>query len=151
MVFFSLETVACFITQGSVDNGQCGNTGTTAAFLSIFPLILIMLSIFSKIAPKSVQIEMSWKLSQIATLKGLKWWQKPMGGPYAVFMISSLYLLGSLGVEGEESASVGLAGSVGLGCLIFIVAVQCGAIDRAMKEYERQHMQPSDLELSHNT
>ncbi|GMH64909.1 hypothetical protein TrLO_g12672 [Triparma laevis f. longispina] len=72
MLFFSFETISCFISQNSFDDGQCVNTSNAAKYLSAYLGVLTTLSILSKTVPKNVQREMAVELSSIASLKGLK-------------------------------------------------------------------------------
>ncbi|GMH69540.1 hypothetical protein TL16_g05184 [Triparma laevis f. inornata] len=145
MVFFSFEAVACFISQSSFDNGQCMNTSNAAMFLSVNLAALIVMSIVSKAVPKSVQRETVWELSPIATLKGLKWWQQLQGGLLTVAMLTSFYLLGELGVEGEYNEMVTLIGASGVLCLSLTALISMITLNRTHKDYTQR--QPSDLEL----
>ena len=137
MLFFSFETVSCFISQKSLDNGQCTNTSNVATRLSIYITIITTLSIVSKSVPKSVQMETTWELSAIASLKGLKWWQRVQGTLMVITAISSLYLLSALGVEGDRNDMlffVGSMGSVSLGVTFLISATM---LVRIKAEHQR--------------
>ena len=101
MLFFSFETVACFISEKSVDNEACENTSEASVWLSFFLTLITVLSICSKSVQKSVQREMAWTMSAIATLN-LKWWQQLQGGLVIIAGITALYLLSVVGVEGTN-------------------------------------------------
>ena len=57
MVFFGFEAVACYISQDSLDNGECWNTSFAAMFLSAYLAVFTMLTIVNKSVPRSVQRE----------------------------------------------------------------------------------------------
>ena len=117
MLFFSFEAVSCFISQGSIDNGQCYNTNLASMILSMYLIMVTLMSIFSKAVPERVRAETDWSLSKIATLHNLKWWQQLEGGFMAVTAIATLYLLGALGVEGDYNQMllfIGASGSAGV-------------------------------------
>ena len=123
ILFFSFETVSCFISQDSLSNGQCKNTSLAAMCLSGYLVILTTLSIASKTVPKSVQRETALELASIASLKGLKRWQQIQGGLTIITAITSLCLLSVLGVEEDENIMIlfvgGLGGaSIGIATLI---------------------------------
>ncbi|GMH98819.1 hypothetical protein TrST_g13130 [Triparma strigata] len=136
MLFFSFETVSCFISQNSLSNGQCKNTSYAAMFLSLYLVLLTMLSMVNKTVPKSVQIETAWELSSIASLKGLKWWQQIQGGLVTITAIVSLYLLSVLGVEGKENI-VWIVGAIGLVSRGIACLVNATMLVRISKEHER--------------
>ncbi|GMH51905.1 hypothetical protein TrST_g8216 [Triparma strigata] len=123
MLFLSFETVSCFISQNSLDNGQCTGTSIAAAYLSVFLVMLTALSIVSKTMPESVQREKAWELSSIATLKGFKWWQRVQGGLITITAIASLYILSWLGVEGKEKDRIWIVGSIGLVSILVYVLI----------------------------
>ena len=119
MLFFSFETVSCFISQNSLDNGQCSNTSTAAMYLSVYLAIITTLSIANKAVSKNVQRESAWELSMIASLKGLKWWQPLQGGFVMVTALVSLYFLSILGVEGDKNSStIFIVGGLGGASLV---------------------------------
>ncbi|GMH78747.1 hypothetical protein TrST_g13948 [Triparma strigata] len=119
MLFFSFETVSCFISQNSLDNGQCSNTSTAAMYLSVYLAIITTLSIANKAVSKNVQRETAWELSMIASLKGLKWWQPLQGGFVMVTALVSLYFLSILGVEGDKNSStIFIVGGLGGASLV---------------------------------
>ncbi|GMH78068.1 hypothetical protein TrST_g12709 [Triparma strigata] len=123
MLFFSFETVSCFISQNSLDNGQCSNTSSAAAILSVYLAILTTMSIAGKAVPKYVQRETVWELRAIAELKGLKWWQQVQGGLLTIAAIVSLYLLSILGVSGDPNSTVFLLGASGAGSVILFALI----------------------------
>ncbi|GMI01324.1 hypothetical protein TrLO_g1123 [Triparma laevis f. longispina] len=141
MLFFSLETVSCFISQYSLDSGQCEKKSTAAMLLSIYLAVITTLSIASKTVPKSVQRETAWELSSIspiASLKGLKWWQRMQGGLITITAIASLYLLGWLGVEGNENSTVWIVGALGLLIIIFAGLINMTMLVRTRNEQQRK-------------
>jgi hypothetical protein len=143
MLFFSFEIVSCLISQNSLDNGQCRNTSTAAMFLSLYLVILTTLSMASKSVPKSVQIETASELSSIASLKGLKWWQQIQGGLMTITAIASMYLLGNLGVEGNEDSMVVIVG--GAGAVSLLVA---GLVNMAMLVLTRNSHQQQQRNIT---
>jgi len=102
MLFFSFETATCFIDEESLDNGICASTSWASVCVSLNLVLMTIVSITSKAVPKSAKRDTAWELSSIATLKGLKWWQQIQGGLLTITAVSSLYLLGLLGVKGED-------------------------------------------------
>ncbi|GMH82038.1 hypothetical protein TrST_g3249 [Triparma strigata] len=122
MIFFSFETVSCFISQGSVSDGKCSDTARASLYLSVYLLVLTTLSIFSKSTPRSVQRATAWEYSAVATLN-LKWWQKLQGGLMAVTALCSLYLLSALGVERDLRSNIGNVGAIGFLALMFAVLI----------------------------
>ncbi|GMH90122.1 hypothetical protein TrVE_jg3456 [Triparma verrucosa] len=144
MLFFSFETVSCFISQDSLSNGQCSNTSYAAMFLSLYLAILTILSILSKSVPKSVQRETAVELASIASLKGLKWWQHLQGGFMTTTAIASLYLLSFLGVEGDENSTVWIVGMIGLLTITFASLIQLTILVRTRNE---QQSNPTTVEL----
>lgn len=140
MVFFLFEAISCFISQDSLDNGQCDNTTNVAASLSVFLTLLALLSISSKTASKSAQRETAWELSAIATLNTLIWWQRLQGGLAIVTAMTALYLLSWLGVEGGKTATVYVAGYIGLISLVFATILGMIMLNRTHIE----HQQSSD-------
>ena len=145
MLFFSFEAVSCFISQESFDNGQCVNTSLAAMCLSGYLVLLTALSIVSKTVPKIVQRETAWGLSSIASLKDLKWWQQIQGGLMVVTAISSLYLLGWLGVEGNGNSAVWIVGAVGGISILVAAMVNMTMLIRTAKEHQQQ--QDTTVEL----
>ena len=137
MLFFSSETVSCFISQDSLDNGQCINTSLAAVFLSGYLTIFTTLSIFSKTVPKSIQRDTAWELSSIASLKGLKWWQQIQGGLMTVTAIVSLYLLSVLGVEGDKSILVSVVEAIGQLSILVAVCINATMLIRTRNEHQR--------------
>ena len=135
MLFFAFETISCFISQNSLDNGQCVNTSGAAMNLSGYLTILTAWSIVNKTVPKSVQRETAWELSSIASLKGLKWWQQIQGGLTTVTAIASLYLLSVLGVEGEEKR--GALGTLGGISILFAALITMVILIRTRNEHQR--------------
>ena len=99
--------------------------------------MLTGLSIVSKSVPKSVQREMAWELSSIASLKGLKWWQQIQGGFTTITAIASLYLLSVLGVEGNENSMVFIIGAIGVMSIIFAFLVNATMLVRTRNEHQR--------------
>ena len=114
MLFFSFETVSCFISQDSLSNGQCSNTTSAGMLLSLYLAIFTSVSMVSKTVPKSVQREMSLELSSIVSLKGLRRWQLLQGALMTINAIVSLYLLSFLGAEGNNNSLVGYVGAIGV-------------------------------------
>ena len=137
MLFFSFETVSCFISQNSLDNGQCKNTSTAAMFLSVYLGVLTTISIVNKTMPKSVQRETAWELSSIASLKGFKWWQQIQGGLITFTAIVSLYLFSFLGVEGNEDSTLFIVGGTGAGSIIFAGLIVMTMLVRTRNEHQR--------------
>ncbi|GMH91599.1 hypothetical protein TL16_g12100 [Triparma laevis f. inornata] len=122
MIFFTFETVSCFISQNSLDNGQCKNTSRAAMFLSAYLTFLTIWSMSTKAVPKIVQKETAWEYTSVATLS-LTWRQRLQGGLLVVTAFSSLYLLSCLGVEGEKNnmvSAVGGSGALSLGIAVLI-------------------------------
>ncbi|GMH63274.1 hypothetical protein TL16_g03669 [Triparma laevis f. inornata] len=138
MIFFSFETVSCFIAQSSYVDGLygCSDTARASLYLSVYLLVLTTLSIFSKSTPKSVQRATAWEYSAVATLN-LKWWQKLQGGLMAVTALCSLYLLSALGVERDLRSNVGNVGA--LGFIILMLAVIIGMFSLSDTLEVRQH------------
>ncbi|GMH76044.1 hypothetical protein TL16_g06953 [Triparma laevis f. inornata] len=112
IVFFSFETISCFIGQGSIDNGNCTNTSRAVLYLSSYLLIMTAMSIGSNSIALSAQRYSSWTYEEVATLK-VRWWQKVQGGLLLSTALCSLYLLTALGVEGDENSLISLLGIVG--------------------------------------
>ena len=146
MLFFSFEAVSCFISQDSFSNGQCSNTSHAANFLSVYVAILASSSIISKTVPKSVQREVAWKLTTIASLKGLKWWQRLQGGLITITAIASLNLLSNLGVEGDESSMIRNVGAMGGIGLIVASLINVTMLVRIKNQHQRQQ-QRGDVEM----
>ncbi|GMI04285.1 hypothetical protein TrLO_g11518 [Triparma laevis f. longispina] len=136
MLFFSSETIACLISQNSWDNGQCTNTAVAALYLSIFLLVITMMSISSKTVPKSVQKAVAWEMPRIASLN-LKRWQQMQGGFVLISAISSLFLLSALGVETSENTVIWLIGVTGLVCVFFAAIVLGVMLIRTNAEHQR--------------
>ena len=137
MLFFSFEAISCFISQGSLSNGQCNNTSHAALYLSLYLSLLTMLSIVNKTVPKSVQRETAWELSSIASLKGLKWWQQIQGGLVIITAIASLYLLSVLGVEGNENSMVFIIAAIGAISRGFAFLINATMLVRTRNEHQR--------------
>ena len=139
MLFFSFETVSCFISQNSLSNGQCNNTSRAAMFLSLYVVISTGLSIVSKTVPKSVQREMSWDLLSIASLNGLKWWQRVQGRLITITAIASLYLLSVLGVERNQNSMVFIIGSMGTVSIAFTGLIAMAMLIRTGNEHQHDN------------
>ena len=137
MLFFSFEAISCFISQDSFNNGQCKNTSHAAMFLSFYLALLTTLSIASRTVPKSVQREIAWELSSIASLKGLKWWQQIQGGFMTITAIISLYLLNVLGVEGNVNSSVFNVWALGGVSIGFAAVINTTTLIRTRNEHQR--------------
>ncbi|GMI04853.1 hypothetical protein TrVE_jg13375 [Triparma verrucosa] len=137
MLFFSFEIVSCFISQGSLDSEMCVNTSNAALCLSLYLAILTVLSGANKTAPKSVQRDLAWELSSIASLKGLKWWHQIQGGLMIIMAISSLYLLSVLGVEGNENSMVEIVGWMGTISIGFAFLINATMLVRTRNEHQR--------------
>mmetsp|Transcript_9626 Transcript_9626/g.17488 ORF Transcript_9626/g.17488 Transcript_9626/m.17488 type:complete len:986 (+) Transcript_9626:120-3077(+) len=114
MLFFSFEAASCFISRNSLDDSQCSNTSNAAMCLSVYLAIFTAFSIASKAVPRSVQRETAWELTKMATLKGLKRWQRIQGGLMSVTALASLYLLSVLGVQTDRSDVVWVVGFMGI-------------------------------------
>ncbi|GMH73979.1 hypothetical protein TL16_g06338 [Triparma laevis f. inornata] len=125
MLFFSFEALSCFVSQDSFTNGQCNNTSKAAVYLSAYIAITTMLSMARKSLSERIQKKTAWKLDEIATLD-LPWWQQLQGGLLLVTTMSSLYLLGVLGVESEEHTYISVVG--GLGLMALLVATGIGIV-----------------------
>ncbi|GMH88267.1 hypothetical protein TrVE_jg3806 [Triparma verrucosa] len=149
MLFFSFEAISCFISQDSFSNGQCKNTSHAAMFLSFYLALLTTLSIASRTVPKSVQREMAFGLSLIASLEGLKWWQRIQGRLITIVAIISLYLLSFIGVEGNENSVVWITGSMGLLSMIFAFLINATMLVRTRNAYE-QERNTTSIELPTN-
>jgi len=137
MLFFSLETVSCFISQDSLSNGQCINTSFAAVVLSAYVVILTTVTIASKSVPKSVQRETAWVLSSITSLKGLKWWQQIQGGLTTISALASLFLLSVLGVEGDQNSIVAIVGGVVLLGIGFAALIYMAVLVRTLNEQQQ--------------
>ncbi|GMH98487.1 hypothetical protein TrVE_jg9990 [Triparma verrucosa] len=137
MLFLSFEAISCFISQDSLDNGQCSNTLIASMLLSTYLAILTILSIASKAVPKSVQREAAWDLSSIASLKGLKWWQQIQGGLIIITAIASLYLLSILGVEANGNSMVFKVGALGGVSLAFAALINATMLSRTINEQQQ--------------
>ena len=112
-------------------------------YLAIFALI----SIISKVMPRSVQQEITWEVTAVATLKGLQWWQRVQGGLYMVTAACSVYLLSYLGVEDEESElakKVSTYGSISMGFAALIAAFTCS---RLYEKHQKELESKSETEL----
>jgi len=139
MLFFSFETLSCFISQNSLDNGQCENTSMSALLLSVYLVVITTLSMNSKAVPKSVQREMAWELSTVATLKGLRWWQQLQGGLITFTAVSSLYLLSVLGVEKDYDKTIGSVGSLGFVSLLIACLIGITMLVRTKNVHQRNN------------
>jgi len=119
MAFFAFETVSCYISQNSLnENGQCTDTSTVTLYLSSYVVILTTCSFATRTVPESLQKELIWEETSIATLNFIPW-QKAMVGLISITMIATLYLLSSLGVEGDKNKlMLAITGGVGLGTLL---------------------------------
>ncbi|GMI06435.1 hypothetical protein TrVE_jg8393 [Triparma verrucosa] len=140
ILFFTFEGVSCFISQASLDNGQCLNTSIASVVLSGYVVILTTLSACNKAVPRSVQREMAWELASIASLKGLKWWQRLQGFLLTVAAIVSLYLLSVLGVEGNENSMVFVMGAMGGASMLFVFIINVTMLVKTRNE----HLQSGD-------
>ncbi|GMH99833.1 hypothetical protein TrST_g9143 [Triparma strigata] len=107
-------------------------------------------SIFSKAIPKSLQKELAWEMSAIATLN-LKWWQKLQGGFIAFSIIPALYLLSYFGVgvktDPQKAWVIWTVGGWGLTSMAFCYFISAMVMLRTSRN-ERRHN--STLENSHN-
>lgn len=133
MLFFSFETVSCFISQDYLDNGQCANTSRAAMCLSIYLVILTIMSFFNKSASKSVQRQIVWEKSAMATLK-LKGWQRLQEGLMTISAVASVFLLSALGVEGDENLTVFRIGVLRAVSLSFAALIGAFMLIRIKKE-----------------
>ncbi|GMH71850.1 hypothetical protein TrST_g1471 [Triparma strigata] len=134
MVFFTFETVSCLTSRNMIGESQCRNTSTAAMFLSFYLALLTILSIINKVVPEGVQREMAVEISSIASLKGLKWWQRLQGGLITITAIISLNLLSILGVEGDENSMVGIVGATGLLSIGFALLINATMLILTKKE-----------------
>lgn len=124
-----------FYWSNSLDNGQCTNTSTAANWLSINLIILNFTSISNKTAPKIVQRELEFNLLKIATLD-LEWWRQLQGWLMSFTVISSLYLLSYLGVEGWYEPKVCIVGAIGTVRLSYVPIINSIALGRVQRRLE---------------
>lgn len=142
MLFFALEIISCFISQKSIDNGQCKNVANASLWLSIYLATLTCMSLFTKSAPKTVQRATAWEDSAVATLK-LKWWQQVQGVFFVLTAISSLYLFSWIGVEGDANGNIYVIGA--LGGVSVAVACLIGAVTTLKKFKEHENCELAKL------
>ncbi|GMH98961.1 hypothetical protein TrST_g10973 [Triparma strigata] len=146
LLFLSFEIISCYIGEGEgLGSRKCTDTSYSALFLSLYLVTLTTVSIFSKAVPKSVQRETAFELSAIASLKDLKRWQVIQGGLMTVSGIVSLYLLGGLGVKGNDNEMVVIVGSTGLFSMFFACLVNATMLVRVRNEHQRRG---DDIEMS---
>ena len=113
-LFFTFETGACFFdNKDNLEDGQCANTSTASFCLSAILSMLLVMSMVEKALPVGLRELMAWELSHIATLK-LKRRQGAEGSLLLLASVSSLYLLSSIGVEGEYSSMLSIISAVGV-------------------------------------
>lgn len=105
MFLFSFEAVSCFVKMNSItgnESSSCQMTVISGTFLSLYVGFFTTMSIVSKTVSKASQRELVWELSAVATMN-LPGWQKMQGGISFINAYCALYLLSSVGVDGEAT------------------------------------------------
>ena len=82
-------------------------------------------------------METAVELSSIASLKGLKWWQQIQGGLITITAMASMYLLGVLGVEGNEDSMVWIVGATGTVSILSAGLINMTMLAKTDNEQER--------------
>lgn len=98
-----------------------------------------MMSVFSKTVPLSVQNETAWELKTITTMHGMKWRMKLQGLLMVVTAISSLFLLGYLGVEGDGNMLILFVGAAGATAIVTTLVIGSFALVRTLKQKQRRN------------
>ena len=115
MIFFMFEAVSCMASGGGLGDRQCENTTWAAMCLSVYLVIITMVTIGSRTVPQGERGE-GMTYSNLAILR-LKMKEKVQGALGVVTALVAMYLFSVLGVEGTPNWSiwwVGLAGFVTL-------------------------------------
>ena len=130
-LFFTFETVACLIDQDNIEDSQCANTSMASFNLSGILSMLLVMSMIEKALPVRYRESTAWELSHVATLQ-LKWRQGIEGIFLLLSSISSLYLLSSLGVEGEQSSILTITGIIGILSALFALVIHVNVLSQAI-------------------
>lgn len=100
MFFFGFETVACFMSQNSLDNGQFKIISSAAFMLSLYLATFTLMSVAGKAVPFRDRRTAHFAYADVALLN-LKWWQTLQGCLLFATAVAAIYLLTVLGVEGH--------------------------------------------------
>ncbi|GMI13081.1 hypothetical protein TrLO_g1891 [Triparma laevis f. longispina] len=136
MLFFSFETVACFISQNSLDNGQCKIISSAAFMLSLYLAAFTLMSVAGKAVPYGVRRSAQLTYTDMALLN-LKWWQTIQGVLLLVTSVSAIYLLTILGVEGHEGPG-NLVGRIGFLTLGTSCVIGLFTLSRSLLEHDER-------------
>ena len=120
MIFFTFEALSCVASNG-FETDQCDNTSYAALCLSVFLVIITIVSIASKAVSREVRGE-GLTYENLAILR-LKKRQKIQGSLVLITVMASMYLFSVLGVKGDPNESVfvtGGSGAITLGLAVLI-------------------------------
>ena len=122
MIYFSFETLSCFVSKESLKSDQCHNTSRAAMFLSMYLVTITAVSI----ANKAVSREDRGKVLTYDNLSilRLKWKEKIQGVLAVVTVITSMFLFSVLGVQGDPSDTIWMVGAVGALTLLIAALIE---------------------------
>ncbi|GMH75834.1 hypothetical protein TrLO_g15657 [Triparma laevis f. longispina] len=105
LLFFSFETISCYLRQDKGFQAECNATSDISLFLSLLLVFLTMYSVMYHTLPKDTQQVISWDYRSVATLKLVRWQQlQSLFLSYSA--VVAMYLLGYMGVEGDDIGSI---------------------------------------------
>ena len=134
MIFFSFETMSCFI-DNSIEDDQCQDTSSASGYLSFYLCVFFFLSLTAKMVSKDIQRAMAWNFHDIATMN-LELWQKAEGLLFLITALSSMYLLSVIGVEKDPDALTKTVGSFGLLTVMSGTCIHVVKVNRANQQSE---------------
>ena len=131
MIFFTFETVSCFVGEG-LESDQCNNTMYAALSLSAYVAVIAVVSIGDKAVPREERRE-RLTFEGLAVLR-LKTRMKFQGVFGIVTMLASMYFFSALGVKGAPINSIWITGAVGFIALFGAMMIELYYLVKSRKK-----------------